>query len=361
MYFKNFEGIDLIVKNMPERWMDVQQGMVDCARLLESIGDVNPPYDLINQRNYEQPFNEATKIFYRLGVNVKHKFLWDVKLMVEATELGGQTRQVMQQDMLSDLDVRIRSVKNYILVNQLVVVDRNSAVLPDAVASRKQIDEYCSKLILDILIDLRIEIEFRFPVRIPGLFNRHDLPQGTYPLLNEPGNAMYLLPAGDHPNNGLHNPQFVQYPGLVEPASMTVRKSFVVIKGDLHPQIFRRPKGNLPDYVCLVKYPDELAEQEQILFDCGIINADYCFIKKKGNQYLLAAYYHQLIAQGHFNVRYIKKRRNFKICEIVKFLDHRYCANADKQFRNLNKDREKLNQIIGSRYWLDHMPRCIGR
>ncbi len=361
MYFKNFEGIDLIVHNMPQCWLNLDGRKIVDARLNESMGEVDPPYALLNQRNYEQPFNDVAEFFYRLVINVKHQFLWDVKSLVEATGLGGSTRQEMQQNMLSDLDIRIRLVKNFILDNRLAVVDRNSAILPDTADSEERMDAYCANLLLQMLVNLRVEIEFRFPVKIPVLFQRHDLPSGINPTLNEPENAIYLLPAGNLQNAGLHNPHFVQIPGLVEPASMPARKTFGPIKGDLHPQIFRRPKANIPDYVCLVKFPDELAEQEQILFDCGIINADYCFIRKKGNVYLMSAFYHQLIAKGHFNVRYIKKRRNFETCEIVKFLDHRYCANADKQFRTLKNDPKKLEQIIGSRYWLENMPRCKGR
>jgi hypothetical protein len=115
------------------------------------------------------------------------------------------------------------------------------------------------------------------------------------------------------------------------------------------------PKGILP-YETIIKTPPRFTLFEEKLFDQGYINNKYEFVNNHGQKNELAMIYHHLINKGYFNKRRFPGNREIKDQDIRKFLDHRYKADIDKQFRNYRKEPEKIAEFVGTHYWLHNLP-----
>jgi hypothetical protein len=127
---------------------------------------------------------------------------------------------------------------------------------------------------------------------------------------------------------------------------------FNPIKGD-----FKILKKGINSYSQLVKNPSRFAFVEEKLFEKGLIK-DYIFIDTYRNKKYLAAFYHQLIRKGYFNTRIFPGNIEIKSLQVRKFLDYRYNANVDKQFRLWENDEKALLEYIEKDYWLDIIPAC---
>lgn len=127
---------------------------------------------------------------------------------------------------------------------------------------------------------------------------------------------------------------------------------FNAIKGD-----FKDSKKGVNSYSQMVKNPSRFAFVEEKLFEKGLIK-DYSFTDEYGQKKYLAAYYHQLIRKGYFNNRIFPGNTLIKSLQVRKFLDYRYNANVDKQFRLWENDQNALLEFIEKDYWLDHIPAC---
>ncbi len=143
---------------------------------------------------------------------------------------------------------------------------------------------------------------------------------------------------------------------LPTPLSKTIPKEakpvFKAIKGDF------RGTAKILDYVTIVKNPDYFAQFEESLFIHDFINKDYNFkpIHNQINQ--LACIYNALIKKGYFNTRDFKKKKTIKPIDVRKFLDDRYNANLEKQFRTFASAHARVSEFISATFWIDQLPAC---
>jgi len=128
---------------------------------------------------------------------------------------------------------------------------------------------------------------------------------------------------------------------------------FTVLKGD-----FREPAKGILDYKTIIKDDQRFAQFEEQLFSQGFINEHYCFTNKFGLKEEMAKIYHILIAKNYFNKRRFQPNKPILFHDIRKFLDHRYQASLDKQFRSYNKAGDKIADFIRKHRWLDILPPC---
>ncbi len=121
----------------------------------------------------------------------------------------------------------------------------------------------------------------------------------------------------------------------------------------------RDKKKGVLDYNTIIKSPNKFAQFEEQLFVNGYIGNDYIFIDEHGKINKLACIYHVLITKGYFNpLNFEKSNEKIKPVDIRKFLDHRYNAGTDKQFRSLNTNTEKVSDFQSEHYWIDNLPTC---
>lgn len=119
---------------------------------------------------------------------------------------------------------------------------------------------------------------------------------------------------------------------------------------------FRDTSKGILSYDAIIKIPTRFASFEESLFQNGYIDENYKFVDKHGMKNEMAAIYHQLINKGYFNQRTFQPTKQIKDVDIRKFLDHRYQANLDKQFRTYRQNPEQLAEYIDSEYWLTNLP-----
>lgn len=143
---------------------------------------------------------------------------------------------------------------------------------------------------------------------------------------------------------------------VAKPASKTIitdvsEDSLKTLQAD-----FRDPSKGVLDYKTIVKNPQRFASFEELLFVHGYIDADYNFTNKHGQIQELAAIYHVLIKKGYFSPRDFENNKELQARDYRKFLDHRYNAGTDKQFRTLLSNQEQVAEFLENNYWLESLP-----
>lgn len=142
---------------------------------------------------------------------------------------------------------------------------------------------------------------------------------------------------------------------LPKPASQFVAKAdeppFNANKSD-----FRGTKKGVLAYDAIIKDARRFSLFEEELYVNGYIDKDYNFKPDYGNKDDLAAISHILIKKGYFNKRIFPKNVELKPVEVRKFIDFRYNASVDKQFRNLNDKPDLIAAFIDSHYWVEKLP-----
>jgi hypothetical protein len=128
---------------------------------------------------------------------------------------------------------------------------------------------------------------------------------------------------------------------------------FKVLKAD-----FRDPETGIIDYKTMIKNDHCFAQFEEQLFSHGYIDEKYTFINKHGLKEEMAMIYHILITRNYFNPRRFNPSKPIQHLDIRKFLDHRYNASLDKQFRSYKKASEKIVDFVSKHRWLDILPPC---
>lgn len=114
------------------------------------------------------------------------------------------------------------------------------------------------------------------------------------------------------------------------------KQNLKVIKADI-----REPLKGVLRYDEIIAKPERFALAESELFQIELIDADYRFIKKHGNVEKMAAVYHIMIQKQYFKpVSFTGGQKKITDLQIRKFLNHRYVANIDKEFRNFKKKKD---------------------
>lgn len=142
---------------------------------------------------------------------------------------------------------------------------------------------------------------------------------------------------------------------VAKPASKAQVKqtseTFRALKND-----FRDTAKGVLDYKTIIKNDTRFASFEEQLFVQGYIDADYNFTNRHGQIQELAAIFRVLINKGYFSPKDFAKNKALKHVDYRKFLDHRYKAKTDKQFRTLGNEPEKVAEFLENNYWLENLP-----
>ncbi len=133
----------------------------------------------------------------------------------------------------------------------------------------------------------------------------------------------------------------------------TQKETFIPISDDNRPA-----KKGVASYHDLINNPHRFASFEEKLFLNDYITSQYAYCGKQGYKNQLAIIYHLLIEKNYFNHFNDTTKSKITTREIVKFLNHRYDVDVDKQFRSFkNKPDERAN-FVDSSYWLSQLPSC---
>lgn len=133
----------------------------------------------------------------------------------------------------------------------------------------------------------------------------------------------------------------------------THKSTFTPILDDNRPS--KKGVGSFHD---LVKNPQRFASFEEKLFQNDYITAQYAYCGKQGYKNQLAIIYHLIIEKKYFNNFNDSNKKKVTHRDIVKFLNHRYDVDIDKQFRSYKNKPEIRASFIESQYWLSQIPLC---
>ena len=92
------------------------------------------------------------------------------------------------------------------------------------------------------------------------------------------------------------------------------------------------------DIVC----KKEFKYLEELLFEDGIIDAEYNFIEVRGNKKALAATIKFMIDEKYFRKSNYKHSRNFEFHHYRQYLDHRYGTSTNETMKKMPDNEVKL-------------------
>lgn len=143
-----------------------------------------------------------------------------------------------------------------------------------------------------------------------------------------------------------------------EEIAVPIKKHEIKFEPEFKP-IYRDIKPILKskaDYEIVFK-PQIFGEVESKLYEYGIIDIEYYFVKskKQSNHTLLAAVYRVLIDNNYFRRNIIGSNAKYTDLDIRKYLDERYSTDTSQQFRRLTQKQVDESKI--KLPWLDNIRR----
>lgn len=120
----------------------------------------------------------------------------------------------------------------------------------------------------------------------------------------------------------------------------------------------RPTKKGVVSFHDLVRNPQRFGSFEEKLFQNDFITSEYAYCGKQGYKNQLAIIYHLLIEKNYFNHFNDTNKNKITSRDIVKFLNHRYDVDVDKQFRSYKSKPEERAEFMESAYWLFQLPMC---
>ena len=121
---------------------------------------------------------------------------------------------------------------------------------------------------------------------------------------------------------------------------------------------FRPEKKGVCEYKDMIKNQQRFASFEENLFRNSYIYKDYSFTDQHGYKNELAIIYHHLISKGYFKGFNDSTKKEISLLDIVKFLNHRYNTDVNKQFRIFTQKREEISKFVENNSWLYNLPSC---
>lgn len=159
--------------------------------------------------------------------------------------------------------------------------------------------------------------------------------------------------------------EYVDYPTFIKDIPEPLKKAIEVEKFNKVPQVkfepkmydFRGEKKGVLPFEELVLKPDMLQRVEEKLFELGIIDSSYAFIKSKknSNSKTLALIMLAVIEKGY--LRQSIRRKAVTSQQYRKFIEHRYQTDIDRQFRNEQNNKLVIQSFIEDHFWLKNLPK----
>lgn len=300
-------------------------------QLLQTVSKENYAQQPLYELNFQKPLTPKRKYYYALIDNEARCYINTIHSLVHDASNENEKKYWVHNTLTKKLKDKFVETEKVISSNQFFL-----AVIDDRQQSAKQKDDaYIIQLFKYALIRIYLEVQDNYPAYLKeDPLTEADL-LTTYFHSEDATEKSFIAPAPDY-----------KLPKNSQPLVVQEEVKFQPIKADIRSV----PKGILK-YTDLIANPDKFAAFETELFHQSLINQQYEFAKKHGQVSELAAAYHVLIKKKYFNQFYFPGRKKVTDLHIRKFLNHRYQANIDKEFRNF-KEGKALEQFLPSKPWL---------
>lgn len=300
----------------------------------------------INQPHYELDFVKPLS-------NIR-KF-YNVLIEYEAIRfLNGFHSEIKQALNNSEKAYLIHNILNKVLSQKLKETEQvisERAYTPEQFSLQSNTKQF-DKSVSDesyILFNLKHQL-IRLVMELQDSYSDHmkeeplSIEELYYKYFNEePPKQLFINVATNYPNTN----QSIRQP------DKTGKPVFNPLRQDI-----RDEHKGIYTYDQMVKNPSRFADFESKLYENGYIDENYKFKDEYGQKKTMAAIYHQLIRKNYFNKRIFPENIENTDLNMRKFLDHRYNANVDKQFRNWANAQDELFNFIEKDYWIDNLQPC---
>jgi hypothetical protein len=301
-------------------WLDKTTIDQKYQQLLNTVSKENYAQQPLYELNFPLPLTPKRKYYHAIIDNEARRYLNLMHNLVNNALDDKEKKYWVHLTLRRKLKSKFEETEKRIVSRQLYY-----SVIDDKQKDRSEKDNaYILHLLKYELIRLYLEIQNTFPAflkeepvteeEIHSMFFSEEVPEKSF-----------IIKAADY---NLPKP-------TTEIVEQTKKKTFNAIKADI-----REPKKGVLMYEEIIAKPDRFALVEQKMFDEEILNQQYDFRKKKGNNEKVAALFRIMMQKSYFNkYSFSGGRKEITDLQIRHFLNHRYRTNIDREVRNFRNSK----------------------
>ena len=309
-------------------WLDNTTSEQKFRQLLHELLQENLAQQPIYELAFPKPLTAKQKYYYTVLNYEANRYLNNIHSLINQSSNDNEKKFWINTTLYKKLKDKLSQTETVIKKNKFFLADLN-----DNNKQQEHLDDtYVIQCLKYQLIRLYVEIQNSFSAYVKEDILDEEEIHKLYFREPQPDESFIIaaLP--------LNLPKATTSIKIPEPA-----QSFNPIKTDI-----RESDNKILSYADIIAKPDRFALAEVELFNEGLLDQQYRFIKKHGNVEKMAALYHIMIQKKHFNPAYFKDgRKAITDLHIRKFLNHRYIAGIDKEFRNF-KNRKQLEDYLNN-------------
>lgn len=321
-------------------WLDTNKPDEKFTPVISKIKTVYPGFQMLYEIDFIRPFNSKTEYYQKLILNESVAYCNNVVELINEDDNTKLKKYWLNDTLNNKLQTRLKDIGSIIKEKQYdisYINPRKNSFVQDA---DHKTATYVMQLLKTAFIRIYLEIQEVFK----ELFSHQLLIEDDFytRFLNEPV-----------PDNSFLKevPQTIIIDNKLIKAQGTQKPEFTPILDDNRPLI----KG-VGSYHDLVKNPQRFGMFEENLFLNDYIDTNYAYCGKHGYKNQLAIIYHVVIEKQYFKTFNDSTKRKISPTDIVKFLNHRYGVDIDKQFRSYKDKIEERTQFLESTSWLYRLP-----
>lgn len=290
-------------------------------QLLQTVSKENYAQQPLYELSFPKALTPKRKYFFALIDNEARRYINTIHTLMKNASTENEKKYWIHNTLAKKIKDKFTETERAIITNQFFF-----PVISDREQTPKQKDNaYVIQLLKFELIRIYLEIQNNFSAYLKeDSLTEADILSIYFQSEDAPDKS-FIIPAPDY-----KLPKSTTYIS-VQP----VKKELKVIKADI-----REPAKGVLKYEDIIANADRFALAESEMFEIGLIDADYKFIRIRGNVEKMAAIFHILIQKKYFKPLYFSGGQK-KITDLLirKFLNHRYVASIDKEFRNFKKKK----------------------
>lgn len=339
----HFIILDEIIYKGLRPWLEANNPDEKFASMISSVKEIEPTFQPKYQVNFERPFNNKTKYYSKFILAEKLKAINGLLDALHEDENPQLIKYRLNDTLNKKLKTKIKDIGKIIKDQQFEPSYIDPKKTTFDVDQDHKTNTYVFQLLKVSLIHMYLEIQEVFKSWVKDDFVIEDF---YTQLLFEPiTEKTYIEEAPETIN-------IAPQPITIKPQE-TQKVVFVPILDDVRPS-----KKGVATFHDLVKNSRRFGAFEEKLFQNDFINEQYSYCGKQGYKNQLAIIYHLIIEKNYFNSFNDSEKKKVTAREIVKFLNHRYDVDIDKQFRSYKNKPEERASFIESQYWLSQIPMC---
>ncbi|HAZ03026.1 MAG: hypothetical protein A2W90_18385 [Bacteroidetes bacterium GWF2_42_66] len=332
---------EILYRNLAP-WLEENKPDEKFTALTTEIESVKPEFQPLHEIDFYRPFNDKTRFYQKLIVNESITYCNKVYRLIKENK-NIKLHKYWKNNLLDKkLPTRLKDIGRIIREKSYWIDYINPRKTSFDIDADHKTETYILQLLKIALIRVYLEIQSFF-----SFISKDDI------LIEDDFYTRFL-------NEPIPETSFLkEAPKIIDLKTEEVKPrgntppAFSLVLDDI-----RERKSGVPLYHYIIKNPQRFASFEEKLFDNEYIGMDYSMKNTHGQKNKMAIIYYLLIDKGYFKKFNDLEKKPFKNRDIAKFLDHRYNANLDKQFRTYASKTQERAIFIEDHYWLYTLPPC---